>query len=109
MKDNEIIKGLEYCVVECNCANCPLYEDKYMSKECVEIEARALDLIKRQRAEIEVLREIVFMDRSEAIKNLKAEARNEFVERLKVKTKNIYLTNKFHSIIDNLLKEMEGK
>ena len=109
MTDNEITKALECCVVECNCANCPLYEDKYMSKECAEIEARALDLIKRQKAEIEDLREIVFMDRSEAIENLRAEAREEFAERLKEETKYIYLTNKFHSIIDNLLKEMEGK
>jgi hypothetical protein len=41
-----------------------------------------VDLIGRQKAELEDLREIVFMDRSEAIKNLIAEAIKDFAERL---------------------------
>ena len=49
----------------------------------------ALDLINRQRAEIESLNEIVFMDRTEAIKMLKAEAIKEFAERLKEKMNNL--------------------
>lgn len=71
----------------------------------------ALDLINRQRAEIEDLNEIVFTDRTEAIKMLKAEAIKEFAERLK----NSFgygwvLGSAAKTHIDNLVKEMtEGK
>ena len=108
MKDNEIIKALECCSVNgMECSQCP---NKDMGIGCITlILTNSFDLIKRQEAELEDLREIVFMDRSEAIENLRAEAREEFAERLKEETKYIYLTNKFHSIINNLLKEMEGK
>ena len=122
MKDNEIIKGLECCQpqYEKNCEECPYAKHKkhYISViNCSSLMRKdLLDLIKRQEAELEDLREIVFMDRSEAIKNLKAEARKEFVERLKGKFdistcgySAEEIVSDIENTIDNLLKEMEGK
>lgn len=120
MKDNEIIKALECCSVNgMECSQCP---NKDMGIGCVTLTlTNSFDLIKRQKAEIEDLREIVFMDRSEAIKSLKAEVRKEFAERLKEKNGDDFITEwyesadicyefnqeEFEAFIDNLLKEME--
>ena len=56
MTDNEIIKALECCLKGCNaegCDDCPLYEKV---EDCeIEIPIIALDLINRQKAEIEKL------------------------------------------------------
>lgn len=74
----------------------------------------AITLINRQRAELEDLREIVFMDRSEAIKNLKSEAIKEFAQRLRKRARmplgTLYGTMVYLKDIDTLVKEMtEGK
>ena len=75
----------------------------------------ALALINRQKAEIEELREIIFTDRSEAIKKLKAEAIKEFAWRLKKKMypyngvdKKTYAINAYavEKAIEDLVKEM---
>ena len=81
-------------------------------------------LITRQRAELEDLREIVFMDRTEEIKKknkeIKSEAVKEFAERLKNKIKtecNPYGKPTFDydtslaimRYIDNLVTEMVGE
>ena len=80
--DDEIIKALECCSTdEQPCSMCPLWQicgDGRMTSTHL-----ALAIINRQNAELEDLREIVFMDRSEAIKNLKAEAIKEFAENVK--------------------------
>ena len=120
MTDNKIIKTLECCSVEgMECSQCP---NKDIGIGCITLTlTNALDLIKRQEAELEDLREIVFMDRSEAIKNLKTEARKEFAEKIKEKNGNDFLRSwyegadecyefnqeAFEMFIDNLLKEME--
>ena len=50
MTDNEIIKGLECCGIrDTKCISCPYYEKTY----CVDVDA--LDLINRQKAEIDIL------------------------------------------------------
>lgn len=70
------------------------------------------DEINRQKAEIDDLIEIAFMDISEEIKQLRAEAIKEFAERVKAKA---YSNNYWHefvlvSDIDNLVKEFtEGE
>ena len=82
----------------------------------------AAEANKDLNAEIEDLREIVFTDRTEAIKNLKAEAIKEFELRLKEKSGCIVArrdgvelyTTKLYQIratdIDNLVAEMtEGE
>lgn len=103
MTDNEIVIALECCNYD-KCFSCPLRGDK----NCLSnVRNYAIALIKRQKAEIEDLRKIVFMDRSEAIKNLKSEARKEFAERIKTIIEKHYLIRGFDCVIDNLVKEME--
>ena len=89
MTDNEIIKALECCGAGICKEECFGYFMKGTSKCTTELTKNALALINRQKAEIEELREIVFMDRSEAIKQLKADAVKEFAERLKSKHRRI--------------------
>ena len=87
--DEEVIKALECCssgkIDGCN--DCPLFYVlglNVSTEECMESAiSNAIDLINRQKEELDDLREIVFTDRSEAIKKLKAEAIKEFAERLK--------------------------
>lgn len=68
------------------------------------------DFINRQKAEIDELREIVFMDRSEGIKQLKAEAVKEFAERVKEKIRTMSRIVVYDEDIDNLVKEFtEGQ
>lgn len=111
--DEEIIKAFELCLTPqgttYTCKKCPLHELGNLckvernrrllalvktQKADLEITARQFDDLSKvsnklhsenmsQRAELEDLREIVFTDRTEAIKNLKAEAIKEFVEKLK--------------------------
>lgn len=49
MKDYEIVEVLECCVKE-DCANCPFRDD---SDGCLSMTARAFDLIKRQKEQLE--------------------------------------------------------
>lgn len=58
MTDNEIIKALECCFVESDCTECPLHK-KY-EKDCLkEAATKALDLINRQKAESDHLRQML--------------------------------------------------
>lgn len=129
MTDNEIIKVLECCgkPVSENCKECPL-----CSQDCLDIDPceLALDLINRQQAVIERLKEglasknleysLLERERAEDIsgfvydlKFARAEAIKEFAERLKEEI-NIRPThsneqNKYVCfLIDNLVKESEG-
>lgn len=114
--DNEIIKALNCCAEAEYCATC-LATDSCKGMDS--LMENALALINRQNAELEDLREIVFMDRSEAIKNLKAEAIKEFAQRLKKKMypyngvdKKKYAINAYavEQAIECIAKEMtEGK
>jgi hypothetical protein len=53
MKDSDIIKALE-CCAKLTCSECPYYEKRHI--RCRELRKLALDLINRQKAEIEELR-----------------------------------------------------
>ena len=56
MTDNEIIKALE-CCRDCKCKECPCYKNIEGEMRCIEIdEEEILDLINRQKAEIEKLK-----------------------------------------------------
>ena len=105
MTDNEIIKALEHCMNGL-CGDCAFADDKGF---CPSLDALILDLINRQKAEIE--RFTFTYD----IKGIKAKAIKEFAERLKNKLtscsktidgKSEYLICDFD--IDNLVKEMVG-
>ncbi len=120
MTDNEIIKALE-CSVKDKCPECP-YFHSYPCDKCRNMRADALDLINRQKAEIELLRttlQKVSDGLGEAkglvvkdIAKAKAEAYKEFAERLK---KHSYYDHKDQRnvvaevIIDHYLKEMIGE
>lgn len=109
MTDNDIIKALEHCFESCN-GTCPYY--KY--KDCRHrLYLNALDLIDRQKAEIEKLKKGINIEldnfASEYDNKIKAEAVKAFAERLKKRMGFCDLPNGIvRSHIDNLLKEMVG-
>jgi hypothetical protein len=86
MTDNEIIKALECCAIKHLCNECPLNHNR---KDCIRIERLVLDLIERQKAEIERLenhiQEGVDLAKQlpEMVAFIQAEAYKEFAERLK--------------------------
>lgn len=132
MEDKEIIKALECCtynITQEKCDECPLY-----SWHCTtELAKNALDLINRQKAEIERLKDEVkektetitflkdqavgwsidFCNLKEKLDTAKAEAVKEFAEKLKEQYEiwdddEYYFNYVTTDQIDNLLKEMVG-
>lgn len=121
--DEEIIEALDLCTQQNGsipCYDCPCWNDD--EQECKGIDYTAtLDLIKRQKAEIEklnkkveelsdVLSDTIKIRYSEA----KVEAYKEFAERLKRSTVMAVMGNKIYAVttskgVDNLLKEMVGE
>lgn len=102
MTDNEIIKALE-CCKELMCKDCPIFPNStpvLLCKSRLEIEA--LDLIKRQQAEIERLTgynsNLVFANQGvlytleTEITKAKSEAIIEFAEKLKTTFKQMEYT-----------------
>ena len=70
MTDNEIIKALKNCHLTCGCSDCP-YAEGY--DDCVEkMRLDVLDLINRQRAEIDANEKIIKAGK-ESIKTYKSE------------------------------------
>lgn len=110
MTDNEIIKALRCCSRTDKtvwCPDCPLFGRE--ETDCLPQKAKAaLDLINRQKAEIEELRadnNYLF----ETMPRIKTEAIKEFAERLKQYNIGLYSEFKAKIInedIDTLLKEM---
>lgn len=90
MKDNEIIKALEYCLAQGITSECERCRDKIGCRDTLLRDA--LDLINSQKAEIERLKNECFClaNERDAYKDVLdtaiAEARKEFAERLKKKT-----------------------
>lgn len=137
MTDAEIIKALECCINNNGiCEDCPLLNKRNSSIECtVELIRDALDLINRQRAEIEELasqnakvRKIVTikfdedklkeitqkaLDRIEIeIKQAKSEAIREFAEKAAIRLDANYSPDYCRWIDDTLyelVKEMVGE
>ena len=123
MNDNEIIKALECCKTG-DCIHCPKWKNEYISGECNDILHFALDLINRQKAEIErkdrilesyALQYGTATDKEVLLKQAKAEAIKEFAEKLKEKYSqaDILCPRRIISItekgLDNLVKEMVGE
>lgn len=121
MTDNEIIKALECCTDESyeNCNECP-YSTDTLSCERLKLLEDSLDLINRQKAEIERLKKEVSIARDAYIsiqdryEHTKAEAYKEFAERLNEEAQIADCFDSYNMVvgthfIDNLLKEMVGK
>ena len=98
MTDNEIIKALECCSTAQNCTPCKYEPTEYQKGTvgcCNELMKNAIDLIKRQQAEIQRLNAMVSAAEDyvyplpfktlhdEEIAKAKSEAITEFAERLK--------------------------
>ena len=91
MTDNEIIKALE-CCKDLKCSECPKKTNLFITDCDVQLCQEAIDLINRQKAEVENLRNIVKADLLNAkydfklslsdISGIRAEAIKEFAERL---------------------------
>ena len=81
MNDNDIIKALECCKIKTppyKCEECPLLRG--VSNSCIyECKELAYDLINRQKAEIERLKNELKMH----LQTARAEAIKEFAEKLK--------------------------
>ena len=113
--DEEIIKAMECCekTTAIGCKDCPLGEERDTGETCVTTLCKnVLDLINRQKAEIEKLEKgelsKAMTFNSETIKRCVDEAIREFAERLKEKHKNHLVCNIYvlNNEIDNLVKEM---
>ncbi len=133
MTDEQIIKALKHCFINENCEGCPLFVDD--GGDCLkEVGIAALDLINRQKAEIERLKSHsnykVWTVRDKALvltetledyeefkRNIESEAIKEFAERLKaIFNSGIRVYDRRCSVggvlhnIDNLVAEMtDGK
>ena len=90
--DEEIISSLEVIATTRNCNECKIRNCKWGTCNCEQITANAaLELINRQRAEIERLQKevnlvtILYQDVQERTEEVKVEAYKEFAERLKEK------------------------
>ena len=118
--DEEIKSSLEVIATTRNCNECKIRNCKWGTCNCSQITAQAaLDLINRQKAEIETLKEFI-MEISRCDKEIKSESVKEFAERLKNKIKtecNPYGKPTFDydtsisimRYIGNLVKEMVGE
>lgn len=117
--DKDIISSLEVIATTCNCNECKIRSGRWGTCNCSETTANAaLDLINRQKAEIERLRGSTIVNNimeSQRIKReAKAEAIKEFAEKLKEKSfqsfGNYGITRDVVEVcdIDNLIKEMVG-
>ena len=109
MTDEQIIKALE-CCRDCKCKDCPCYNKE--TDGCKELDEQdILDLINRQKSEIERLKDEklkCFLAYEKDRKRVKSEAYKEFAERLKTKfhTAMSFSFVHIHEVIDNLVKEM---
>ena len=109
MTDDEIITALECCDFTDikACEECPLYHTFDCSFVIID---KSLDLIARQKAEIERLKKdfdiMCFVTAKRWVKNAKSEAIKEFAEELK----NCFTISGDYldiiNIINNLIKEM---
>ena len=114
--DKDIISSLEVIATTCNCNECKIRSGKWGTCNCSETTANAaLDLINRQKAEIERLRGSTIVNNimeSQRIKReAKAEAVKEFAERLKneINIRTTYSREQDKNVmrmIDNLVKEL---
>lgn len=105
----QVKKALECCANNGDCKECAINPHKGNYGYCTSIAMKyALDLINRQQAEIERLRENnkAIM---QTIADVHTEAIKEFAEELSKRSIGIRSNFDFKSDIDNLVKEMIGE
>ena len=125
--DEEIKSSLEVIATTRNCNECKIRNCKWGTCNCSQITANAaLDLINRQKAEIEKLKGSTIvsniMESQKIKREAKAEAYKEFAEKIKKSIKEnvdeawhrddgngIYDAEYVLDDIDNLVKEMVGE
>lgn len=95
MNDNDIIKALECCAKNEGCAECPYISlIKTGGEDCISFMAKqAIDLINRQRAEIERLQAGEYRYIGKTVQNARTEAIEDFAEKLKEKSDYCYMGN----------------
>ena len=129
MTDTEIIKALECCTTKgAKCSDCPAFK-KVDRSDCKKYFRGAINLINRQQAEIERLKEcpkcIYEYDGKtteycvqgpcsnfKTVEQIKSEAYREFAEHLKEEWSNNYYDSPdvdFDEFVGNILKEMVGE
>ncbi len=93
MTDKEIIKALECCVAP-NCGDCPIFNNNEIRRvpgKCVQtLEKNSLDLINRQQAQIEKLKEentILSQNADTAFQDGLNESQDLYAEQIKGKVK----------------------
>lgn len=117
--DEEIIRNYEWCIgcTSDRCRECTMDEEGFCEEELQDL---VLDLINRQKAEIEKMKGSTISQRNK--REAKAEAYKEFAEKIKKSIKEnvdeawhrddgngIYDAEYVLDDIDNLLKEMVGE
>lgn len=121
LTDNEIIKALKCCGRE-SCFGCPYRGKCHQGNPMIK---DAIDLINRQKAEIEQWQEeanrwqTLFCQEIHNREEIEAEAYKEFAEKLKEKIGDCHIVSDgeycgfdcgdIHRCIDNFLKEMVGE
>ena len=113
--DEEIIRNYEWCIgcTSDRCRECTMDEEGFCEEELQDL---VLDLINRQKAEIEELKGSTIVSNimeSQRIKReAKAEAYKEFAEKAAIALANAYSPEYAHwidEVLDNLLKELVGE
>lgn len=128
--DEELISSLEVIATTCNCNECKIRNCKWGTCNCSQITANAaLDLINRQKSEIERLKECpkcVYEYDGEVmeycvqgacsnfktVEQIKSEAYKEFAKELKNKWFDEHFDSPdidFDDFVDKFLKELCGK
>lgn len=107
--DEQIIKALEWLILNFP-KQIPAKDDTDRLCNCINLYCQnALDLINRQKAEIERLHTIInCYEETSGNKKARAEATTEFAERLKEKIKVCEIDEPF-DIIDQIAKELKGE
>lgn len=90
LTDAEIVKALECCFIHPNCPDCPLRNP--LSMECMKVaNVQAVDLINRQKAEIERLQKHNTEYARKHYQDGKTEAVKEFVSLIKAENGNRFM------------------
>ena len=129
MTDNEIIKALECCFIKIDCTDCPKNVNKPFTEDClVSVAKQAIDLINRQKAEIERLRDALIDneyancvavkngliythtldDYDNLIGDISAEAIKECLQEVVKRTKSYSCACRIRWVCDEIEKEMVG-
>lgn len=105
MTDNEIINALECCTQHLKCPECPMRG----IQSCIsEIDKKAIDLIKRQQAEIERLN--VNMNAFALGMKREKERTDNAIKEFGEKVKEIFIgSDELDKTIDDIVKEMVGE